>query len=386
MLESRATMRWLSTKAVFPIVVLAAATLALAAPAAAQDQAPVYQEPKKLRFTLEALARYEWTQDIFVTATTDPRREPLRVLGLPGPRGQPRQVPARGRRGLLLERREELRPHHRRPQRDNFHSRDARLDRAFAKFETSWLRLEARAVHHAHRLHRDDLGQGAEAAGRRPAPGGAGPRQPEELRGDRRSTRRAATCSRTRPRCSPVSAEAMFAAGMDGSAQLVGSYVEFRNLDTVQPFLRRQNSRATPNGLIGREYKVVDGVVRVRRGGRPARAARRQLLLEHGGGHRQHRASGWRPRWARSARRARDSTTPTRRSTRTRPWASTRPTTSSGRPAGKATAADLGFRLDGRGRASLHGIAQWQRFKDSPREAERDDWQKRFRVELRIAN
>ena len=181
-----------------------------------------------------------------------------------------------------------------------------------------------------------------------------------------------------------VSAEAVFAAGTDGSAQLVGSYVEFRNLETVQPFLRRQNSR-TPGGPIGLEYKVVDGVMRVRRGG----AVPLQLVANY----------CWNTAadtdnkglWlaaalgsVRSSRARLDYT-----------YAKVDRDATLGEYAAddffwttgwEGHRADLGFRVDGRGRASLHGVAQWQRFKDSPREAERDDWQKRFRVELRIAN
>ena len=33
---------------------------------------------------------------------------------------------------------------------------------------------------------------------------------------------------------------------------------------------------------------------------------------------------------------------------------------------------------------AIHGIGQLQRFKDSPRPEEREDWVKRFRIELRL--
>jgi hypothetical protein len=44
---------------------------------------------------------------------------------------------------------------------------------------------------------------------------------------------------------------------------------------------------------------------------------------------------------------------------------------------------DLGFRVGEH--AALHGVAQAQRFKDSPRGAERDHWVKRYRLELRLS-
>src|SRR5262245_38985424 len=71
-----------AAKAASLLVLLA--VLAAARPAAAQSQAPVYQEPKKLRFTLEAMGRYEWTKDIFVTSTTTRQEERFVSWAFPG--------------------------------------------------------------------------------------------------------------------------------------------------------------------------------------------------------------------------------------------------------------------------------------------------------------
>jgi hypothetical protein len=43
---------------------------------------------------------------------------------------------------------------------------------------------------------------------------------------------------------------------------------------------------------------------------------------------------------------------------------------------------DLGLRAQSN--SSLHFVAQWQRFKDSPRAEERDHWVQRWRIELRV--
>jgi hypothetical protein len=43
---------------------------------------------------------------------------------------------------------------------------------------------------------------------------------------------------------------------------------------------------------------------------------------------------------------------------------------------------DLGFKVGEH--SSLHGVAQWQRFKDAPRPEERDHWMTRYRIELRV--
>jgi hypothetical protein len=373
----------LSAKALFPTVVLTAATLAHIAPVAAQDQAPVYQEPKKLRFTIEALARYEWTQDIFVTATTT--RDESRFVswafpGLEANLGRFQLGAAGGFYWSDQKNYDPITP----PQRDNFRSRDARLDRAFAKFEASWIRVEAgrftMPIAFTEMIWDREL-----------KPQGGALRLGVQDRGSLKSFgvtglyAKGSHVFEDETEMFAVSAEAMFAAGTDGSAQLLGSYVEFRNLDTVQPFLRRQNTRATPNGLIGREYKVVDGVLRVRRGG----ALPVQLVANYC--------------WNTAAEKdntglwlaAAVGSTGSSRARLDYTYAKVDKDATLGEYAAddffwttgwEGHRGDLGFRLDGRGRASLHGIAQWQRFKDSPREAERDDWQKRFRVELRLAN
>jgi hypothetical protein len=373
-------MRSLAASALFPTALL---TTALIAPAAAQNQAPVYQEPKKLRFTLEALARYEWTEDFLAGATRVPSDDRFVSWAFPGLEANLGKFQLGVAGGFYWSDQKNYEPMPA-PQRDNFRSRDARLDRAFAKFDTTWLRLEAgrftMPIAFTEMIWDKEL---------KPQGGtlwlGVQDRGSLKSFGVTGLYAKGSHVFEDETEVFAASAEAVFAAGMDGSAQLVGSYVEFRNLDTVQPFLRRQNSRATPNGLIGREYKVVDGVIRVRRGG--------ALPLQLVGNYCWNTAADTDNQglWLAAA-------IGSLRSSRVRldyTYAKVDRDATLGEYAAddfiwttgwEGHRADLGLRLEGRGRASLHGVAQWQRFKDGPSPAIREDWVRRIRVELRIVN
>ncbi len=56
-----------------------------------------------------------------------------------------------------------------------------------------------------------------------------------------------------------------FAAGQESSLQLVGAYLQFEDLEKLQPQVRRQNTRVA--GLFVHDYHVVDLIARIRRGG-----------------------------------------------------------------------------------------------------------------------
>lgn len=127
------------------VVILA---VAAAGPAWGQSPAPVYQNQKgSTAFKLDVLTRQEWTQDVFVSAT-DFKDESRRLIRL-RPRlefgtekfmvavggdlhygSDENTVPPAGATSLNLL-------------RDNYKSRDARLDLAFTSFKpASWLRLK----------------------------------------------------------------------------------------------------------------------------------------------------------------------------------------------------------------------------------------------------
>ena len=164
----------------------------------------------------------------------------------------------------------------------------------------------------------------------------------------------------------------------------MGSYVEFRNLDTVQPYLRRQNSRDRPaGGPLSLEYKVLDGVLRIRRGGAvplqlvgdycvntAADANNKGLWLAAALGS----LKSTRARLDYTYAKVDKDATLAEYAADDFLWAT----------GWQGHRGDFGFRTTSN--SSLHAIAQWQKFKDSPRVAEQDLWVKRFRVELRVAN
>ncbi len=375
-------MRSLAARALLPAL-LSAGLVPGARSASAQSQAPVYQAPEKLRFTLEALARYEWTQDIFVTATTTREESRFVSWAFPGLEVNLGKFQLGAAGGFYWSDEQNYDPIPN-PQRDNFRSRDARVDQAFGKFDATWLRLEAGRYRMPIAFTEMIWDKELRVQGGSLSLGlhDRGSLKSLELTG---LYAKGSHVFEDETEVIAVSAEAVFDAGMDGSVQLVGSYIDFRNLDTVQPFLRRQNSRATPGGLIGPAFQVVDGILRLRRGG----ALPLQLVANYcwNTAVDQDNKGLWLAAALGSIRSSRarldytyakidrDATLGEYNADDffwTTGWEGHR--------------ADLGFRLEGRGRASLHGVAQWQKFKDSPREAERDFWQKRYRVELRIAN
>jgi len=361
---------------------LVATALFLAAlPAAAQNAPTVYQEPKKFRFTLEAVARYEWTKDIFVNATST--RDEDRFVGwaFPGLELNLGKFQIGGAAGLYWSDTKNYDPIPA-PQRDNFRSRDARVDRAFVKFEASGLRIEggrfAMPIAFTEMIWDKEL-----------KPQGGALRLGVNDRGSLKSLGVTALYAKgshvfeDETEVLAASAEAVFAAGAEGSTQLLVSYAEFRDLDTVQPFLRRQNSRRSPGGPIRSEYKVVDGILRLRRGG----AVPVQLVADY----------CWNTAldadnkglWlaaaigsVRSSRARLDYTYA--KIDKDATLAEYNADDFFWNTGWEGHRGDLGFRLHPN--ASLHGIAQWQRFKDSARAEERDHWVRRFRVELRYAN
>ena len=174
--------------------------LALAAPAAAQDPAAVYQQKKAFRFAGDSVARYEWTQDIpSADGLLNENRYFLQVrprvelnmgpieLGVGGAfnySDEENDVPPPGQEFLLII-------------RDNYRSRDARLDLAWGKLTMGPVVLEGGRFLMPIPFTEMIWDQRPAAAGR----GGGAPVRPEGLGEPLRPARdlrhRAATCSRT---------------------------------------------------------------------------------------------------------------------------------------------------------------------------------------------
>jgi Putative porin len=236
---------------------------------AAQDASPVYQQPSNTRFRLDAVLRQEWTKDIWVsdTETRDENRWRIQVrprvefgtqtftLGVGGEfdySSDENTKTATGGKPALI--------------RDNYKSREARLDLAFARIEPfHWLRLDGgrfeMPVGVTEMIWDRDL---------RPQ-GGALTLQAKDEAGISRFsvTGLYSTGSHVfedkNVDMLMGSVQATFPGAADSSFQLVGSYVEWRNPNNLETMIRRQNSRVA--GDITNDYRVVDAVARIKQGG-----------------------------------------------------------------------------------------------------------------------
>jgi len=245
---------------------LPAVLLVLAAvPALAQAQDDVFQQPKKgFRFAGDALARYEWTRDVpdGTGALSEEKRWRLqarpRVELNVGPftfgaggefnySQDENDKPEAGQSTLTIV-------------RDNYRSRDARIDLAFGKVKLGPVVAQGgrfvMPIPLTEMIWDRDL---------RPQGGAAG----IELGGQGSTTHFALTGIYAKG--SHVfedesvmyggAAELTLAAGASSSLQLVGSYLKFDHLDKLTSIIRRQNTRL--DGLIVNPYGVVDGVLRI---------------------------------------------------------------------------------------------------------------------------
>lgn len=243
------------------------AALALAAPAAAQDPAAAYQKPKAFRFAGDSVARYEWTQDIpsagglvnenrsFLQAR--PRVEltmgPLE-LGVGGAfnySDEENDVPPSGQGVLTII-------------RDNYRSRDARLDLAWGKLTLGPVVAEGgrfiMPIPFTEMIWDKDLRPQGGAVALQYVPKSSASRF--ALHGIY------ATGSHVFEDESVMyggGIDLTFAGGQGSSLQLVGSYLQFEDLNNLAPQIRRQNTRVA--GLIVNPYHVVDLVARISRGG-----------------------------------------------------------------------------------------------------------------------
>jgi hypothetical protein len=253
------------------------AALALASPAAAQSSAAAYQKPKAFRFAGDSVARYEWTQDIpsaggsgcispDVPCLVNENRSFFQVrprleltmgpveLGVGGAfnySDEENDVPPPGQDALLII-------------RDNYRSRDARLDLAWAKFKAGpVVAIGGRffmPIPFTEMIWDRDLRPQGGAVGLEFAPQGSTSRY--AVRGIY------ATGSHVFEDKSVMyggGVDLTFGAGQGSSLQLVGSYLQFDKLDKLEAPIRRQNSRV--EGLYLENYHVVDLIARIRRGG-----------------------------------------------------------------------------------------------------------------------
>ncbi|HUG53727.1 MAG TPA: putative porin [Vicinamibacteria bacterium] len=366
------------------VLVLVAATTA---PARAQDTAPVYQTQKaSTAFKLDALSRQEWTDEVTFTPMSRrlfrarPRVELTTSwlqLGVGGDfnYGSDRNLePPEGTATLPLL-------------RDNYKSRDARLDLAWARLDPA-TELSVQGGRFVMPVRftemiwdRDLRPQGGSAtidfgsfAGlQRLAVTGVYSRGSHILPED------GAFDLSDRDAVWIASATAVFGAGGADRFELTGAFLKFDGLEFVDPRLRRQNTRV--GGALVLPYEIVDVVARYRSEGRvhttfvadycwntATSADNRGLWLALVLGSTVTARGSLEYVYASVDKDATLAAYATDDFVWQTGWAGHR--------------LDLGIRLGEH--TSTHFVGQVQRFKDSPREAEREDWLKRGRIELRV--
>jgi hypothetical protein len=360
------------------------AVLAFAALATAQDPAPAYQQQQKksFRFAGDSLARYEWTRDIpgadglvnedRYLLQARPRVElnmgpiELAVGGAFNYSDVENDVPPAGQDTLTLV-------------RDNYRSRDVRLDLAYGKVKLGPVVAQGgrffMPIPFTEMIWDRDL---------RPQGGAV----TLEFSAQNSASRFAlhgiyASGSHVYDDESVMyggGVELRLAAGQDSSLQLVGSYLQIQDLAKLDVPIRRQNTRVA--GLITNDYRVVDLVGRISRGG--------QLPLQLIGNYCWNTAVDANNRGLWLAAVLGDLGTSRARAEYTYAKIDKDATVAAFNTddffwgtGWEGHRADLGTGTVKS--SSIHAIAQWQRFKDSPDPAVRDQWVTRYRLEWRTS-
>ena len=356
-------------------VTVRAAVLLMLLPATGAVAQEVFQSEKKLKVQVEGLFRQEWTTHLFQGAPDLDRRRGRLLpsarltlgalqLGAGGDFNYSSDVNVAANQPLI---------------RDNYDSRDARLDLAFARVDAGWIDVTAGRIEMPIALtemiwDRDLRPQGGALT--------------VALR-DRGSLQRLAVTA-LGARGSHVfddedttllagAMDATFGLSEDWRLQLVGSFLTFRDPDELEAKIRRQNTRVA--GAIVRDYDVVDAIVRFRRQGAfpvqlvadgclntAADDRNRGLWLALVLGSTESSRARFEYVYAFVDPDATLGAYPSDDFFWTTGWAGHK--------------ADLGVGIGSH--IALHAVGQLQRFKDSPRPEERDNWVRRLRLEIRL--
>lgn len=357
-----------------------------ASAARAEEAPPVYFSPKQgwLRFRNDGLAREEWTQNVFAAPGSfhDDRRWRLRWrgrlettgdrfrvgIGLDANRGEDRNTPS-----TLV--------------RDNYKSRDLRLDLAFARWQlSSGFRLEGGRFPMPLEVtemlwDRDLRAQGVAVRLAAREAGGAEPGGVERFHLDLVFSDGSHVFKDNGVRLAALSSGATFVTSGHTKIDAVGSLLLFSGLRHLDPMIRRQNTRLSgAPAPLAFSYHVADFLLRLRiDGGIPfqivaddcwntgAKGSNEGIWLAATLGSLHSNRVQVDYTYARVDKDATLAAYATDDFFWATGWTGQR--------------ADLGI---GMGRhLSFHVVGQKQRFKDSPRVEERDHSVDRLRVELR---
>lgn len=378
------------------------ALFALAGTARGQDPAAVYQQQpnQAFRFAGDTLGRYEWTKDIPVAgapgeplALVDANRYRLQAR----PRIEMRFGPVElgvGGEFNYSEDENDVAPEGQSLTiiRDNYRSRDARLDLAYGKVSFGPLTAQGgrflMPIPFTEMIWDKDLRpQGGAASvqlGNAQSPARLALHGLYSLGShvfDDEGDYKEVDLGDEKP-AQVYGGAAELALGRAGESQLhvLGAYLEFKDLVQLQPQIRRQNTRVA--GLIVPEYKVFDIVARLTRGGQvPA-----QLVFDYcwNNAIEENNKGLWLAAVLGAigvsparleyvyAKVDKDATVAAYNSDDFF-WGT----------GWEGHKADIG--VSTRKNNSVHAIAQWQRFKDSPDPLVREQWVKRWRLEWRTS-
>ncbi|MFI5184939.1 MAG: putative porin [Vicinamibacteria bacterium] len=355
--------------------------LSLANGSMAQDAAPVYQSSSSnnFRFRLDALFRQEWTQDIWVSDTE--RRDDDRRRGQLRPRiefgGQTFLFGVGGDFNYSSDANVDPKPV---VLRDNYNSRNARLDLAFAKIEpVRWLRIDGgrfeMPVALTEMIWDKDL---------RPQ-GAALTFQKKDDSGVARLGLTGLWARGSHVFDDPdvdmyvVSGQATVTGPSDSRLQFVASYVAFRNIQNMESMIRRQNRRIA--GQFVNDYRVFDVIGRLSQGGNlPVQIVadicwntavsenRRGIWLAAALGSLKTSLLRAEYTFATVDKDATQGAYATDDFFWTTGW--------------KGHRGEIATKVGDK--TSLHLVGEIMRFKDSPDEDERLHWDKRYRLELRV--
>jgi hypothetical protein len=373
---------------------LAVITLVLCgAHVSAQDPAPVYQtgSDKGIKFALESILRTEWTDTENVTFQSD-QRQVARVKPRIEGRWAMLTLGVGGDFVYSSDQNDKIGVKEGTPGpppiiRDNYRSRDARLDLAFLNIQpASWFKVEA---------------------GRIPMPLGV-----TEMIWDRELRVQGAALTLQATNVGPLSRLALTGLGLRGGhvfededtdlgdedtamlgggltavfgqpgntqTELMAAYMKWEKLGDLVPQIRRQNTRVA--GLVTDNYNVWDFKIRLHREGQVPW----QLVAEHA----VNTAfdEGNKGTWAALVLGSTESSRMRLEYT----YASVdKDATVAAYGADdflwvtgwEGHRVDLGIKTGER--AALHGVAQTQRFKDGP-VALQQEWENRFRIEVRVS-
>jgi hypothetical protein len=367
--------------------------LVLAARAAAQDSPPLFQPEQQYSFKFKAdgLVREEWTQDIFDGGGRFHSEDRWRLRLLPRIEMGINKVTLGFGGDFNYSQDENDQPPTQAIIRDNYRSRDARVDLAFARVQaTRGLRIEGgrfdMPVALTEMLWDRDLRPQGGALTLESHDAAARPRLSLTLLAAKGSH----VFDDSGTAMLLASGAVFFGAGEHGRIELRPSFIHFTGTEDLEARIRRQNSRQA--GLLFMDYDVLDTVLRYRRDGRvPV-----QLVADvswNVGADPTVRTPGETPRkydqglWlaavlgsTRSARARLEYTfahvdkdaTVAAYTTDDFFWGT----------GWEGHRGDFGLKVAEH--VAIHAIAQLQRFKDSPRPEERDHWVQRYRTEIRL--